>query len=234
MPSKTTFHYACAAAMLLAAGAHPAYAEDTIATDRPDFVESSQVVGKGRVQLETSVQWERQRDDEVHSRTLGTPTLLRIGVSDTTELRIETDGRTVVHASAASGAARSVAGYADTALGVKWHLADQEGEGFAGAPSLGVLLHADLASGSRELRGHGVRPSLRLAAEWDLADGYSFGVMPGVAAGATTAASATATASWPRPSARSSASACAASSNWPRRRSRAQAAAAPRHASTPA
>jgi hypothetical protein len=40
------------------------------------------------------------------------------------------------------------------------------------SPSLGVLLHADLPSGSRELRGHGVRPSLRLAAEWDLPHGY--------------------------------------------------------------
>jgi hypothetical protein len=175
-----------AAAILCGLAATGARAGDNeaISTDRPDFVESSQVVGKGRIQLETSVQWERQRDDEVHSRTLGTPTLLRIGLGDTTELRIETDGRTVVHARAASGAALpAVAGYADTALGFKWHLADQQGEGFAGAPSLGMLLHADLASGSRELRGHGVRPSLRLAAEWDLADGYSFGVMPGLAAG---------------------------------------------------
>jgi hypothetical protein len=81
----------------------------------------------------------------------------------------------VIHAGA-----DTMAGYADTALGIKWHLADQQGEGF-GPPSLGVLLHADMPSGSRELRGHGVRPSLRLSAEWDLAGGYSLGVMPGVA-----------------------------------------------------
>jgi hypothetical protein len=167
------------ALLLPFAGAHAAD-DDAISTDRPDFVESSQVVGKGRVQLETSLQWDRQRDTDLHARSLSTPTLLRIGVGESTELRIETDGRTVVHASEpAGGAHATVAGYADTALGVKWHLADQQGEGF-GAPSLGVLLHADLPSGSRELRGHGLRPSLRLAAEWDLAGGYSFGVMPGL------------------------------------------------------
>jgi hypothetical protein len=162
-----------------AAGAYAA--DDAISTDRPDFVESSQVVGKGRVQLETSVQWERG-GDALDSRTLSTPTLLRIGIGESSELRIETDGRNRIHANdPATGGRTTVAGYADPALGVKWHLADQQGEGF-GAPSMGVLLHADLPRGSRELRGHGVRPSLRLSAEWDLADGYGFGVMPGLAA----------------------------------------------------
>jgi hypothetical protein len=156
--------------------------DEPISTDRPDFVESSQVVGKGRIQLETSLQWERQRDDELHTRTISTPTLLRIGLGESTELRIETDGRTVIHASEpSSGARTTVAGYADSELGIKWHLADQQGEGFGGTPSLGVLLHAELPSGSRELRGHGVRPSLRLSAEWELANGYSLGVMPGLA-----------------------------------------------------
>jgi hypothetical protein len=163
------------AALCLPFAAHAAD-DDAISTDRPDFVESSQVVGKGRFQLETSVQWERDRHADPQTRTLSTPTLLRIGIGESTELRIETDGRNLVRTSGEG----TVAGYADTALGLKWHLADQQGEGF-GAPSLGVLLHADLPSGSSNFRGHGVRPSLRLAAEWDLAGGYSFGVMPGMA-----------------------------------------------------
>jgi hypothetical protein len=163
------------AALCLPFAAHAAD-DDAISTDRPDFVESSQVVGKGRFQLETSVQWERDRHADPQTRTLSTPTLLRIGIGESTELRIETDGRNIVRTSGEG----TVAGYADTALGLKWHLADQQGEGF-GAPSLGVLLHADLPSGSSNFRGHGVRPSLRLAAEWDLAGGYSFGVMPGLA-----------------------------------------------------
>ena len=145
--------------------------DDTISSDRPDVVESSQVVGKGRLQLETSLQWERDRADGVTARTLTTPTLLRIGLGETTELRFETDGRTIEHAGGATAA-----GYADTSVGIKWHTADQDGA----APSLGWLLHADLPSGSAALRGTGVRPSLRVAAEWELANGFEFGIMPGV------------------------------------------------------
>jgi hypothetical protein len=159
----------------------PAHAGDDepISTDRPDVVESSQVVGKGRVQIETSVQWDRQRGDTPRTETLATPTLLRIGVGERVELRVETDGRVRIRSSDASGSER-VAGYADSALGIKWHVPDQEGEGSASRPSMAWLVHADLPTGSRALRGHGVRPSLRLVAEWELADGYALGVMPGL------------------------------------------------------
>jgi Putative MetA-pathway of phenol degradation len=171
-----------AAALLcgLAAGARADDGEP-ISTDRPGFAESSQTVGRGRLQLETSLQWDRQRDDELHTRTLSTPTLLRIGLDERTELRIETDGRTVVHAvEPSSGVHTTVAGYADTELGIKWHLADEQGEGLGGRPSMGLLLHAALPSGSSALRGHGLRPSLRLASDWELAGGYSFSLMPGL------------------------------------------------------
>jgi hypothetical protein len=171
-----------AAALCLPFAAAAAADDDTISTDRPSVAESSQVVGKGRVQLETGVQWDRQRDDTLHERTLYTPTLLRIGVGESTELRIETDGRTIVHdADPATGAHTVTAGYADTELGVKWHLKDQQQDRQMSQPSLGVLLHAVLPSGSRELRGHGLRPSLRLSAEWELPHGLSLGLMPGLA-----------------------------------------------------
>lgn len=157
------------------ANAHAAD-DDTITTDRPGVAESSQVVGKGRVQLETSVQWERLRSDDEHSRTLSTPTLLRIGLGESSELRIETDGRSIIHDNTPGAAPVTTAGWADTEVGFKWHLADAQGT----RPSLGVLLHAALPSGSEALRGHGLRPSLRLSAEWELADGYALGLMPGV------------------------------------------------------
>lgn len=157
----------------------PAHAgeQEQIVTDRPDFVESSNVVGAGRVQIETSLAFERDRAGGGRERTASTPTLLRVGIGDTLELRLETDGRMRTVATPANGGARSVqSGYADSALGVKWHMADAGGA----RPSLGLLAHIDFDSGSQPFRAPGMGASLRLAAEWELADDYSLGLMPGL------------------------------------------------------
>ncbi|KFI06475.1 transporter [Massilia sp. BSC265] len=151
------------------------HAQDPISTDRPDFVESSNVVGKGRVQLETSVLLERERSGPVRERLVATPTLLRYGIGESFELRAETDGRTN-HRHAEGRVRATETGYADASLGLKWHAMDAAGT----LPSVGVLLHADLDSGSRAFRGKGARPSLRVVGEWELPGDYSLGVMPGV------------------------------------------------------
>jgi len=150
---------------------------DKIATDRPDFVESSDVVGKHRFQIETSVAQERNKGDGVRERTFSTPTLLRYGVSDTLELRAETDGRLIVRTDDLVAGTRSTErGYGDLSLGVKWHAIDEAGL----TPSLAVLAHVDLDSGSASFRGKGARPSLRAVAEWELAHDMSLGIMPGL------------------------------------------------------
>ncbi|WP_440963662.1 transporter [Massilia sp. GER05] len=152
--------------------------DDTINPDRPNIANSSQVVGSHRVQLETGVQWDRQRDLDAHVRTLTTPTLLRIGVADALELRVETDGRTIEHASdPASGAHTVSAGWADLSAGVKWHVADQDGM----RPSVGMIAEVALPTGSAALRGSGFRPAVELPVEWDLGHDWSLGVMPGMA-----------------------------------------------------
>lgn len=143
------------------------HAAEPIATDRPDFVESSQTVGRHRVQIETSLAWETDHD----AHTFATPTLLRAGVSDAWELRLESDGWM-----RASAAGEHLHGLADVSVGAKYHLAGAREHG----PSLAWLVHADLPSGARAFRGHGVRPSVRLVAEWDLPQDYSLGVMPGL------------------------------------------------------
>lgn len=151
--------------------------DDVINPDRPNVANSSQVVGTGRAQLETGLQWDRQRDADVHVRTLTTPTLLRIGLSDALELRVETAGRTIAHASdPAAGAHTTSADWADSAAGVKWHLVDQDGM----RPSVGLIAEAALPTGGRAVRGTGFRPSLDVPAEWDLGGDWSLGVMPGV------------------------------------------------------
>jgi hypothetical protein len=164
--------------LLALALAGPALADDeAIATDRPDFVESSDVVGKGRFQLETSVAWERDRQGGMKTRLTSTPTLLRIGAGEDWELRFETDGRLRLRAEEAGVTTRQ-SGWSDVSVGVKWHQRDGNEE--TGTPGLGWLLHVDVDSGSSAFRGQGLRPSLRFVAEWEFAGGWSLGVMPGV------------------------------------------------------
>lgn len=165
-----------AACGLACACAH-AEDEDTISPDRPDFTNSSTVVGLGRFQVEAGLQWARERDPDLHTRTLTTPLTLRYGIGETIELRLETDGRTVVHASDPFGGESSTsAGYADSAIGLKWHIDDQQGN----LPAYGLLVHATLPSGSRALRGQGLRPVAYVPVEWDLPKDFSLGVMPGL------------------------------------------------------
>ncbi len=169
---------AAALIALMALSGQAAHAEE-IGTDRPDFAESSAVVGKGRFQIETSLAGLRDSAGGSRTRLTGTPTLLRYGIADTVELRLETDGwqRSTV-TDTATGLRVREKGAADASLGLKWHVRD--GDEKAGSAALAWLLHADIDSGSAAYRGQGVRPSLRLAMEWELDDEVSVGLMPGL------------------------------------------------------
>ena len=157
-------------------------ADEAISTDRPDFVESAEVVGKGRFQLETGFARERGVDSPgVKRQSSSTPTLLRFGVSDGIELRLETDG--FLRARFDDGATATVtreSGFADLSLGLKWHM--QDGDESTGRPAIAWLLHLDVNSGSAAFRGNGSRPSLRAVVEWELPLGLSVGAMAGVGA----------------------------------------------------
>ena len=167
-----------AGCLLLAHGAH-AQQDDGIEPDRPDFVDSSKVVGKGRVQLEGGYAVERNRGDGMRERTGSTPLLLRLGASDSMEVRVETGGRMRYRADGADRRAR-VRGWDDTTVGVKWHVADGDAEAGWRKPALGLIADATFATGSAFFRGQGVRPGLRGVAEWALPQGLSLGIMPGI------------------------------------------------------
>lgn len=152
-------------------------ADDGIATDRPDFVESSDTVGKGRFQIETSVAFDRDKTQGIRSRTRTTPTLLRWGAWENVELRLETDGATRAKVTA-DGVTDTTSGFADTSLGLKWHVADGSEDG--SRPGMAWLLHVDAPSGSSAFKGQGWRPSVRFTAEWDLPKDLSAGVMAGL------------------------------------------------------
>jgi len=158
---------------LLALAAAPVAAQEAIATDRPDFVESSLTVGKRVFQYETSAATDWTTSAGVTARAIATPTLLRYGITNSLELRIETDG--FYHAGI--DGAEFETGMADAAFGLKWHAADAAGA----VPSLAFLLHGDVPTGSAAFRGIGIRPSLRTVGEWALPGDFALGIMPGVA-----------------------------------------------------
>jgi hypothetical protein len=166
-------------ACVAAAHAGESGGDDAMDTDRPDFSESSYVVGADHWQIEAGVTADRYRAGGLDARTVVTPFLVRIGLGRTTELRIETDGIARVHETDATGQDRHESGFSDTAVGLKWHALDNEGW----QPSLAWLLHVETPSGTRAFRGTGLRPSLRAVNEWELSDDWSFGMMPGVFVG---------------------------------------------------
>lgn len=156
-----------------------ACAEDEIQTDRPDFVESSNTVGTNRFQIETSVAYERDRNSDERIRILSTPTLLRLGVADNWELRFETDGilNQKIEDRNSSDTTRD-SGVSDYSLGVKWH--QNDGDDKTMSPSTAWLFHLDMPGGTDSFVTTKVRPSLRYVAEWEFANDFSFGVMPGL------------------------------------------------------
>jgi hypothetical protein len=150
--------------------------EGEISTDRPDFVESSEVVPS--LQVETGFESALDKRAGVQVRTVTTPTLVRAPLSRAFELRLETDGFTdATTTDDTDGSRMRVQGLSDVALGIKWHF--QEGEE-GGPPSVAWLADIEMPSGSAAFRGVGWRPSLRLVAEWALPGAFEIGVMPGL------------------------------------------------------
>lgn len=149
---------------------------DRISTDRPDFVESAATVGRGRIQVETSVALSDMSLGGIDITTWTTPTLVRVGVSEVLEFRVESDWLTRSDETSGAGPSSTVTGIADVSLGLKWHVADQR----PGKPAVAVIIHSDLPTGSDDTGSPGTRPSLRVTGEWDLGSDFGLGVMPGI------------------------------------------------------
>lgn len=163
---------------LACAMATPAHGGDGIDTDGPDFVDSSEAVGKDRLQIEQDLVSERDRRNAALRRTISTPTLMRLGISETVELRLE--GDTLVRATTAdSGIDTTVSGHGDLGMGLKWHSQDRDEA--RNKPAISWILQLDTPSGSKDFRGRGIRPSLRSVITWDLPHEFSLGAMPGLA-----------------------------------------------------
>jgi hypothetical protein len=150
--------------------------EDAISTDRPDFVDSTDVVGRKALQLEVGVGYALDDHGGQRSRTFTAPALVRYGVTPTLELRIGDDGWTEAQVGDSIGTSTQ-RGVADLSIGTKWHASDSSPA--MHRPAIALELTAVIPSGSADERGDGVRPSVRGIAEWELDHSLSIGVMTG-------------------------------------------------------
>ena len=134
-------HFAPVAGALILFLASPARAQEAagkvpeLITDRPDFTESSEVVGNGVVQVESGFLFEKV-DETLRQVTL--PELLvRIGIGDRVELRLASDGYVSQSVTGLAGPQRH-GGRADAEIGAKVKLVDasRAGVDFAIIPFL--------------------------------------------------------------------------------------------------
>ena len=168
----------CVLTLAVPLAAH-AQSKDTIDTDGPDFVESTEVVGRGRWQFESGPYLQKDHRNGTSQRTVSTPLLLKFGTSEKFEARLETDGRIWDSGAArAEGLSDAQRGFGDIAIGFKWHAQDRDPN--RGAPAIAWIAHADLPTGATNVRGLSIRPSLRSVIGWDLPDDFSLGLMPGI------------------------------------------------------
>lgn len=176
---KALAYVTAVAAMCMGAAAHAAEAEavEPISTDRPDISESSNVVGRGRFQIETGVQRAYQRGGGRDENQMTTPTLLRWGLDNRWEARLETDGYTRLRSSGPGGLQRT-AGLSPLAPGVKYHIQDPR-EG-SSRPSLGAIFHLSVPSGSSSFRANHLAGDLKLAADFELGHDWSLGTNFGI------------------------------------------------------
>lgn len=171
MTSKTG---AALAAMWTLCLVSPAFAQamqvpDLIDADRPGLADTSTIVRKGWLQLETGLQWESRRGET----SFFIPTLFRIGVHDRAELRLEGNTLTSVHPDTQS----SVSGLAPFSLGFEFSAQEPDGRQQAG---VGVIARLVPAWGSGEFRAARVTGDLRLAVDWDFSPGWSLNPNAGV------------------------------------------------------
>lgn len=141
--------------------------EDKIVTDRPHFSEASNLVGLGRVQLETGYSYFRDNDHGtlVQTHSFGEP-LLRAGVfAEWFEFRL---GYTylVEQSRVPGGPSTRFSGSDDVYVGAKLALTEQSGW----LPEMAIFPQARVPTGSSAFTNSQVLPGFNFAYSWKLND----------------------------------------------------------------
>ena len=165
--------------MLVAGSAAVAAEDDQISPDRPGIAESSDVVGRGRAQIEVGVQRESRNEGIRRTRTLLVPALFRFGASEKVELRIEGDTYTREKSSQPPGPGERSEGMAPTSIGLKARLTDAFGG--AQAPAA-VIARLFPRSGTGAFKSAHATGDVRLVADWEIAPQWTFNPNIGIGA----------------------------------------------------
>ncbi len=142
---------------------------EPIATDRPDFTESSTTVGAGVAQIEAGYTYTRNSDDNRHGHSFGEP-LLRVGVyADWLELRAALAPGTEV--STIHGTHHSESGVEDLYLGVKLGLTAQS----EWLPEVAIVPQMTVPTGHPSFTTGRTLPGCNLLYAWDVTESVSTG-----------------------------------------------------------
>jgi hypothetical protein len=167
-------------AVVVIFGGIPATAQtdDAINPDRPGIADGSAVIGRGRVQVETAFQQEFRGEGGLTERRYFLPTLLRAGVSDRWEVRIESNTFTQVDVRAAGAMNTRTSALAPVSVGLKFQFQDSTG---SRRPSVGTIVRVFPSSGTGTQHTNHATGDVRLAADWDVTPILSLNPNVGVA-----------------------------------------------------
>jgi hypothetical protein len=145
--------------------------EEPITTDRPDFTEASNTVGRGVSQIETGYTYVYNSDDResVRLQSFGEP-LFRHGVlANWLELRVAVFP--VEERTRTATTSNSTAGVADMLVGLKIGLTSQEGA----LPEMAIVPQMILPVGSNAFTDERVLPGVNWLYGWDVTERISTG-----------------------------------------------------------
>jgi hypothetical protein len=143
--------------------------EEPLATDRPDFTESSSVVGMGRVLLEGGYTYAENEDSSSRTVSHAFPqNLLRIGVTENVELRVVWDAGylSTSEIDRTTRVVENQQGTTDLLLGTKIQSSRQEGW----IPEAALISTFSVPSGSNDFRATASEPRFNLLYGWDLTE----------------------------------------------------------------
>lgn len=145
---------------------------DLINADRPGIADGSSVVGPRTFQIETGIQAEYRREGDSREHTFFFPTLLRFGIDNHWEVRVEGNTYTRVTEFQSTSTTGQTSGFAPLSLGFKYHIYDND------QLSLGTIVRVFPTWGSKDFRTQHTTGDVRLAADWNFAPKLKLSLNP--------------------------------------------------------